>query len=169
MILNQIVAIAANLAIGKDNDLLWRYSEDLKFFKETTLNKIIIMGRKTFDSILKPRGKPLPNRFHIVISRTEHKSEFENVRYVKTLQEAYATSDMLIKLRNFPEDVFVIGGAEIYNQSLIDCQKLYITQVNKAFEGDVFYSPDYQIHFTRESFTTSLDHPELSYEVWTKS
>lgn len=169
MILNQIVAVAANLAIGKDNDLLWHYSEDLKFFKETTSGKIIIMGRKTFDSILKPRGKPLPNRFHIVISRTEHKSEFENVRFVKTLQEAYATADMLIKLQGHPEDVFVIGGAEIYNQSLMDCQRLYITKVNKDYEGDVFYSPAYQIHFTRESSRTSLEHPELSYEVWTKS
>lgn len=169
MILNQIVAVAANLAIGKDNDLLWHYSEDLKFFKETTTNKIIIMGRKTFDSILKPRGKPLPNRFHIVISRTEHQSEFENVRFVKTLQEAYATADMLIKLRGFPEDVFVIGGAEIYNQSLMDCQKLYITKVNKDFDGDVFYSPAYQIHFTRESSRVSLEHPELAYETWTKS
>jgi dihydrofolate reductase len=169
LILNQIVAVAANLAIGKDNDLLWHYSEDLKFFKETTSNKIMIMGRKTFDSILKPRGKPLPNRFHIVISRTEHKSNFENVHFVKTLEEAYSTADMLIKLRGMPEEVFVIGGAEIYNQSLVDCKKLYITKVNKDFDGDVFYSPAYQIHFTRESSRASLEHPELSYEVWTKS
>lgn len=169
MILNQIVAVSSNLAIGKDNKLLWHYPEDLKFFKETTSNKIIIMGRKTFDSILKPRGKPLPNRFHIVISRSEQKSEFDHVRFVKTLDEAYATADMLIKLRNFPEDVFVIGGAEIYNQSLMDCHKLFITRINKDFDGDVFYSPAYQIHYTRESSRTSLEHPELTFEVWTKS
>lgn len=169
MILNQIVAVSANLAIGKDNDLLWHYSEDLKFFKEITSGKIIIMGRKTFDSILKPRGKPLPHRFHIVISRSEPTSILENVRFVKSLKEAYATADMLIKLGNYPSDVFVIGGAEIYNQSLMDCQKLYITKVNKNFDGDVFYSPAYQIHFNRESSRASLEHPELNYEVWTKS
>ncbi len=169
MILNQIVAVAANLAIGKDNDLLWHYSEDLKFFKETTSNKIIIMGRKTFDSLLKPKGKPLPNRFHIVISRYEKKSEFENVRYVKTIEEAYATGDMLIKLRGYEENVFVIGGAEIYKQTMPDCQKLYITRINKAFEGDAFFTPAFQIDFARESSRPSLEHPEITYEVWTKS
>jgi dihydrofolate reductase len=169
LILNQIVAVAANLAIGKDNDLLWHYSEDLKFFKETTSNKIIIMGRKTFDSLLKPKGKPLPNRFHIVISRIESKSDFENVRFVKTIEEAYSTADMLIKLQGYAEDIFVIGGAEIYKQTMPDCQKLYVTRVNKPFDGDVFYSPAFQIDFTLESSRPSLEHPEITYEIWTKS
>ncbi|MBC7752871.1 MAG: dihydrofolate reductase [Moraxellaceae bacterium] len=166
MILNQIVAVSSNLAIGKNNDLLWHYPEDLKFFKDTTLNKIIIMGRKTFDSILKPRGKPLPNRFHIVISRSEPAAEIDQVRFVKSLKEAYATADMLIKLHNWNEEVFVVGGAEIYHQSLLDCRKLYITRINKNFDGDVYYSVEYKSHFLLDSVRASSVHPELSYEVW---
>ncbi len=169
MILNQIVAVAANLGIGKYNDLLWDYPEDLQFFKEMTSGKIMIMGRKTFDSILKPKGKPLPNRFHIVISHYESKLDFENVRFVKSLSEAYAAAKMLITLRKYSEEVFIVGGAEIYRQSLMDCQKLYITQINKTYQADVFYTPAYLEHFKRESIRESSQYPELSYEVWIKS
>ena len=166
MILNQIVAVSSDHAIGKNNDLLWHYPEDLKFFKEATSNKIMIMGRKTFDSILKPRGKPLPNRFHIVISRSEPAVQMDHVRFVKSIKEAYATADMLIKLHNWNEEVFVVGGSEIYHQSLADCQKLYITRINKYFDADVYYSTEYKSHFLLDSVRASLLHPELSYEVW---
>lgn len=168
MILNQIVALASNLVIGKDNSLIWHYAEDLKFFKEMTSGHILIMGRKTYDSILKPRGKPLPLRFHIVISRGDHISEFENVYFVKNLQAAYEMAKMLIAKKSYPENVFVIGGAEIYHQSLQDCQKLWITKINQNFDGDVFYSPAYENYFKLESARTSLEHPELEYQVWKK-
>jgi dihydrofolate reductase len=84
MILSHIVAMDRNGAIGKDNKLPWHLPEDLKFFKETTQGKIMIMGRKTFDSI----GRILPGRFHIVITRQNLKSENSNLLYVSSWDEA---------------------------------------------------------------------------------
>ncbi len=168
MILNQIVAISANYSIGKDNDIIWRYAEDLKYFKETTLNKIIITGRKNFDSIVKPRGRPLPHRFHIVISRQPSDYQHEQVFFVKSIDEAYQKAQELIDKKLYPEDVFIIGGAEIYRQTLNHSEKLYITRINKDAEGDVFYPKNFPELFERQSVRQSIDHPELSYEVWIK-
>jgi dihydrofolate reductase len=168
LILNQIVAISKNFAIGKNNDLLWHYHEDLKQFKSMTLNKIIIMGRKTFDSILKPKNKPLPNRFHIVISRTQVTSDFENVIFVTHLADAYAAAEKQIKINNYAEDVFVIGGSEIYKQTLNDTKNIYLTRIDKNFDGDVFYSVNFSDQFQLLSARKSVEHNEISYELWTK-
>jgi dihydrofolate reductase len=168
LILNQIVAVSSNFAIGKDNELLWHYPEDLKYFKATTLNKIIIMGRKTFDSILKPRNKPLPQRFHIVISRTPQMSSFENVIFVTTIAEAYAMAALQIKLKKYEEDVFILGGAEIYKQTLSDVKNIYITRVNKSYDGDAFYPSDFSNQFTRTNQTAGTESADLTFEIWSK-
>jgi len=121
-----IVAIDENKAIGKDNQLLWHLPNDLKFFKKTTSGHPIIMGRKTFDSI----GKPLPNRRNIVITRNRD-LKIEGAEVYTSLSEA---------LRNFPEEdeVFIIGGAEIYMQALPISDKIYLTQVHHQFEADTY-------------------------------
>ena len=165
MILNQIVAFSENKAIGCDNKLLWHFSEDLKYFKEKTSGKILIMGRKTFDSL----GKPLPKRFHIVISRAEKKSEFENVIYVTTVAEAYEAAKKIIEQSQWPADVMICGGAEIYRQTLADCHFLFLTRIPGEFNADAFYDADFQNQFSKTHSKTSELIPNLIYEIWTKN
>ena len=123
-----IVAIADNNAIGKDNALLLHISEDLKFFKKTTMGCPVIMGRKTFESI----GRPLPKRLNIVVSRGFH--EPEGVMVVPSLEEAYKAS--------FSERCFVIGGGQIYAQAMADVDKLIVTHVHTEIEGADTFFPD---------------------------
>ncbi len=165
MILNQIVAFSENFAIGFDNKLLWHYAEDLKYFKEKTLGKILILGRKTYDSL----GKPLPKRFHIVISRAQLKSNFENVVYVPTIAAAYAAAENLITSNAWPPDVMICGGAEIYKQTLTDCNFLFLTRIPGHFKADSFYTNDFTKYFTKIFSKPSECVPGLIYEVWSKN
>ena len=124
-----IVAIADNNAIGKDNALLWHISEDLKFFKRTTMGCPVIMGRKTFESI----GRPLPKRTNVVVSRSGYAAP-EGVVVVASLEEAFAS---------VPGDVeraFVIGGGQIYAQALSLADRLIVTHVHTVIEdADTFF------------------------------
>lgn len=163
MILSQIVAIGENFAIGKDNKLLWHFPEDLKYFKTQTSGKIMIMGRKTYDSL----GKPLPKRFHIVISRKPQTSEFANVHFVTTIEEAIAFAKT--KIGEYPEEVMVVGGAEIYKQTRRQCDRLYVTRIPGQYEGDTFYPADFAAGFTLQNRQMSEAHPGLAYEVWSKT
>ncbi len=169
MILSQIVAFSENKAIGCDNKLLWHFSEDLKYFKEKTSGKILIMGRKTFDSL----GKPLPKRFHIVISRSQKKSDFkpgfESVIYVQTISEAYAQAEKLIEKNLWPSDVMICGGAEIYKQTVNDCDFLFLTRIPGHFTADAFYDIDFSKKFTKTHSTKSESVPDLTYEIWSKN
>lgn len=126
--LNIIVAIAANNAIGKDNKLLWHLSEDLKYFKKTTLGSPIIMGRKTWKSL---PFKPLPKRENIVIS-TNKDYKPEGATLVHSTEEA-------VEYCNKLEKCFIIGGETIYKALMPFCDKLYITKVYKDFEADTFF------------------------------
>lgn len=163
MILSQIVAISDNFAIGKDNQLLWHFPEDLKYFKTQTSGKIMIMGRKTFDSL----GKPLPKRFHIVISRKPHVSDWPTVHYVTSFDEALKVAQT--KTGEYPEEVMIVGGAEIYKQTLTKCDKLYITRIPGSYEGDTFYPSDFANEFTLKNSRKSEATPGLVYEIWEKS
>lgn len=129
LVISIVVAISENNAIGKNNQLLWHLSADLKHFKEITSGHTIIMGRKTYDSI----GKPLPNRRNIVISRNTDLI-LPGVEVVGSVHEALA-------LCTSEKEVFMIGGAEIYKQSLPITQKIYLTTVHQTFEADTFF-PD---------------------------
>lgn len=121
-----IVAVAQNGVIGDKNSLLWHISEDMRFFKRTTSGHPVIMGRKTFESL----GRPLPNRTNVVISRTL--AELEGCTVVHSLEEAIAL---------FPaeEEIFVIGGAQIYALALDVADRLYITRVEQDYEGDTSF------------------------------
>jgi dihydrofolate reductase len=123
-----IVAIAKNRAIGKDNDLLWHISDDLKRFKQITMNHKIIMGRNTYDSL---PFKPLPKRESIVISRTQN-YDCPKCRTVKSIEEA-------IELMDTEKENFVIGGAQIYKEFLNKANKLYLTVVHQDFDADVYF------------------------------
>jgi dihydrofolate reductase len=128
-----IVAVSENGVIGKDNQLLWRLSDDLKQFKKLTTGHCIIMGRKTFESI----GKPLPNRTSIIISRQK---DFlvENCHVVNSLQKAVELANLLQQ----NQEVFIIGGGNVYEQALGISTKMYLTEVLTKIDGDTFFSFD---------------------------
>ncbi|WP_312825171.1 dihydrofolate reductase [Epilithonimonas sp.] len=123
-----IAAIGKNNALGKDNQLLWRLPKDLKHFKSLTENHPVVMGRKTYESI----GKALPNRTNIVVSRKDNWFE-ENILIVSKLKEALKFA------KKINEDFFIIGGGEIYKQTMELADKLEITYVEEDFEADTFF------------------------------
>jgi dihydrofolate reductase len=140
-----IAAVAENNALGKDNQLLWHLPDDFKRFKNITSGHHIIMGRKTFESF----PKPLPNRTHVIISRQKNYSQL-NCIVVTSLQEA-------IEACPKNEEVFIIGGGEIYNQSIAIADKLDITRVNHSFEADTFFP---EIDLTKWKLIFKEFHPK---------
>lgn len=133
MRLSQISAMSKNRVIGINNQLPWHLPEDLQFFKDKTKGKIMIMGRKTFDSL----PKPLPGRFHIVISRQKLESTNPLVHYVENFLAAFQLAKSL--QGTWPEEVFIVGGGEIYRQTLPFADTLYLTIIEKDFEGDAYF------------------------------
>jgi dihydrofolate reductase len=126
-----LVAADENNLIGKDNQLPWHLPADLKYFKSLTDGHCIIMGRKTFESL----KKPLPNRTHIVISRQKDYAP-EGVIVVHSIEDGIA------ECKNRGEkEAFIIGGAEIFKQSLSLADRIYLTRIHNTFEGDT-YLPD---------------------------
>ncbi len=127
MILSAIVAVAQNGVIGNNNQLIWHISEDLKYFKATTINHSIIMGRKSYESI----GKALPNRRNIIVTRNV---EFEapGCEVVNSIEEAIA-------LCSSESEVFISGGGEIYKAALPLCDRLYITEISQSYEGSTVF------------------------------
>lgn len=128
MIVKAIVAYADNKVIGKDNDLIWHLPDDLKHFKRHTAGKTIIMGRKTWDSL---GGRPLPKRRHIVITRQKD-FEAKGAEVVQSL-------DAALELAKTEDEIFIVGGAQIYELALPKTQWLEITEVHAAPEGDAFF------------------------------
>jgi dihydrofolate reductase len=120
-----IVAMSENRVIGNNNELIWKLSSDLKRFKELTTGHPVVMGRKTYESI----GKPLPNRRNIIITRNLE-YEVNGCEVVSSLEEALLLTN---------NDCFIIGGGEIYKQSLEVADKIYLTLVHKDFEGDTTF------------------------------
>lgn len=134
-----IVAKARNGAIGKDNQMPWHLPEDLKFFKETTWDHVIIMGRKTLESL----PKLLPHREHWVITRNaDYVPPYEGVRVFASLEEVYAAIAERTGKDGHPiggeEPFYIIGGGELFQQSMGDVDKAFITRVDADIEGDVF-------------------------------
>jgi dihydrofolate reductase len=134
MKLSLIVAAAENNCIGINNNLPWYLPEDLKYFKQVTMGKPIIMGRKTWESI----GRPLPGRTNIVITRNENYPEPEGVRVVRTLDAAMELAEAVAEIDG-AEELMVIGGAGIYELCLPKADRLYFTRVHAEVEGDAFF------------------------------
>ena len=130
-----IVAIAQNGTIGDKNALLWHIKEDMRFFRTTTSGHPVIMGRKTFESL---GSQPLPKRKNIVITRSD--VEFEGAFVAHSLEEAIAMVDD-------DAEVFIMGGAQIYAQALDIADRMYITRVERDYEGDTSF-------------------PEVDYSKW---
>lgn len=130
-----IVAIAQNGTIGDKNSLLWHIKEDMRFFRTTTSGHAVIMGRKTFESL---GSRPLPKRTNIVITRSDVK--FEGALTAHSLEEAIAMAEG-------DEEIFIMGGAQIYAIAMDVADRMYITRVERDYEGDTSY-------------------PEIDYSKW---
>ena len=128
--MNLIVAVDKNWGIGKDNDLLISIPEDMQFFKEKTMGKVVIMGKNTLESF--PGARPLKNRTNIVLA-------LETDYLVDGATVVYTMDDFLKEAFKYPsEDVFVIGGGSIYRQMLEHCDTCYITYIDHSFDADTF-------------------------------
>ncbi len=134
--LSAIVAVAENNAIGRDNDLLWHIPEDFKYFKRTTMGKPMLMGRKTFESL----PGMLPGRAHVVVSRSADEQEtLENLYWCTSLKDGMEKAYALAE-KSGADEVFIIGGAEVYGQTLEMLDRLYLTRVHQNYEdADAFF------------------------------
>jgi len=152
-----IAAVAANGIIGRDNRLPWRLPADLLRFKELTLGHALVMGRRTYESI----GRPLPGRVTVVLTRAPAFSP-PGVLVARSLDEALATAAGAA-----PGELFVAGGAEVYAQALPRADRLYLTRVEAAVEGDARF-PDFDRALWRLAAEERLDSgvPVCRFEVW---
>ena len=132
-IISHLVAVSNELVIGVDNDLPWNLKDDLAHFKKYTLNKVIIMGRKTYESI----GRPLPNRINYVISRTI--KEIDGAHVFNNLEEAMLSAEKHNKDLDIENEIVIIGGGYLFEETLPILNKLVITRVNCSVAGDVYY------------------------------
>ncbi len=126
-----IVGTAHNRVIGKDNDIPWHLSADLKYFKKTTLNHHILMGRTNYLSI----GRPLPGRTNVIITR-DREFTAAGCEIVNSIEDGIS-----LALANGETELFIIGGASIYEQTIGICNKLYLTEIDLEVDGDRFF-PD---------------------------
>ena len=133
-----IAAASDNNVIGKNNDLIWHLPDDFKRFKELTTGNHILMGRKTFESF----PKPLPNRTHIIITRQESYNVPDNCFTFKGVHDAL---DEILEFND--KDIWIIGGGEIYEQTMEIADKIELTRVHSNFEGDTYF-------------------PEIDYTKW---
>ena len=142
-----IVAISKNRVIGDSNKLIWHLPADLKRFKEVTGGHPIVMGRKTYQSI----GRPLPNRRNIIITRDEN-YEVDGCEVVNSIEEALLLTN---------SDCFIIGGGEIYKQTLHIATQIYLTQVDENFDGDTTFPelPPYWYVSNKEDFESDEKNP----------
>lgn len=139
-----IAAMAENRVIGMGNKIPWYLPDDFKWFKDKTMGQILIMGRKTFESI----GRPLPGRETIILSQSGYAASG-----TKTIESISQLNEFLADDERIP---FICGGAEIYRQTLALCSDLFLTCVKGEFEGDAFF-PEFENHFTSSEIVMSHD------------
>lgn len=149
-----IAALDQNRVIGKDNKIPWYISEDLKRFRALTIDHPVIMGRKTYESI----GRPLPHRDNIVLST--RLKDLVGYQVAHTMEEAIAMA------RRFEHgDIFIIGGAQIYQQALPFSQRLYLTVIEGQFAGDAYF-PDYS-EFSKVIYAQQRESADYKYQFLT--
>lgn len=148
-----IVAMDELKAIGKNNNLPWHLPEDLKFFKKVTMGHPIAMGRKTHESI----GRPLPGRGNIIITRNpDFQSEGCTV--------FHSVADFVAYCRQSEEEIFVIGGAEIFKETFEFADRLYITNIHHEFEGDTFFPKFDEAKWELKSLTKGIKDEKNPYD-----
>jgi len=152
---SMIAAIGINRELGQGNELIWKIPNDLKRFKELTEGHPIIMGRKTYESI----GRVLPNRTNIIVSR-DPEYKIEEGIVVNSIEQGLDVA------KNEPgsEEVFIIGGAQVYSLGIKFADRLYLTKINaQAPKADAFF-PDYSADFTKKTFSEKHNENGLEYE-----
>lgn len=157
MIISMIAAVGKNAELGKGNDLIWHFKEDMKFFKETTMGNTVIMGRKTFESL----PKALPNRKNIVITNNKNYSA-EGAVVVHSPDEALALAES--------EEVFIIGGGRIYSRFLPLADKLYLTEIEAECESaDTFFPHfDKSLYDAEQLSSYDVNGTKFSHVCYTK-
>jgi len=163
MLISLVVAASTNNVIGKNSRLLWHLPNDLKYFKNTTWAMPVVMGRKTFEAV----GKPLNGRTNIVITRNNdwNVPGITKVGDVEGAKQAAATTDA--------KEMYIIGGGEIYDQTLPLADKIYLTRVHTILEGDTFFPT---IETTNWKLVSNIDFPtdekhafSYSFQVWQRN
>lgn len=151
-----ILSVDQNWGIGFKNKLLARVPEDMRFFKQMTLGKVVVMGRETFDSL--PGREPLKDRTNIVVSTSKSLIK-QGITVCNSLDELFD------ELAKYPQDdIFVIGGASLYTQLLPYCSEVYITKFHKAYEADRYFPDiDKDDNWTPEVLESSLSYNDLEY------
>lgn len=145
-----IAAVGRNFELGKNNDLIWHFKQDMKFFKETTLGHTVIMGRKTFESL----PKALPNRLNVVITSDSSYSA-ENIVVVSSVEQALKYCDN--------EEAFVIGGGMIYKEFLPFADKLYLTEIEGSLENADTYFPLFDKNEYKRTVVKSTDENGIAF------
>jgi len=165
MIFSIIVAVSENNVIGKDNALIWSLPADMKFFKEKTTGHFIITGRKNYESIPE-KFRPLPNRTNIIITRQKNYHAPGTI-VVASIEEALTYAQQ----NSQEEEVFIIGGAEIFNQVLPVCHRVYLTRIHHQFEGDVFFqplAPEWKLVSSEERQPDEKNKYAFTFQTWEK-
>jgi dihydrofolate reductase len=165
MNLSIIVAASLNHAIGKNNQMLWTLPEDMRFFKNTTWGFPLIMGRKTFEAL---GNKALPGRFNIVISRQPgYSSGSQDVQTADSLVKAVALAK-----KTDAKEAFIGGGGQIYKESLLLCETIYMTRILTTIEGDAFFPeiPENIFHLTHSKKVPADEKHvySMDFQTWTK-
>lgn len=162
VVLSLLVAADEGNVIGKDNQLPWHLPNDLKYFKNLTWGLPIVMGRKTFESI----GKPLPGRTNIVITRNKAYAA-DGIVAVHTIEAA-----LDIAQQKGAREIFVIGGAEIFNSVFNQAHRIYLTRIHHRFEGDVFFpelNKDWQLVKKHQQQADDKNAYAHTFQVWERS
>jgi dihydrofolate reductase len=162
MTISLIVAVSENNVIGKNNKLPWHLPVDLKYFKNITWAMPVVMGRKTFESM----GKPLTGRTNLVVTRNKD-WKAEGAQPVKSIDEA-----IIVATELDAKEIYVIGGAEIFQSALPSADKIYLTLVHENFDGDVFFpemkQDDWKLVSNRDHEADDKNPYALSFQVWEK-
>lgn len=165
MSLSIVVAFAKNLAIGKDNKLLWRQKADMQYFKKLTQGKTVLMGKNTYLSLPKA-FRPLPNRLNIVISSGNPVEMAENLKWYTSLELA------LEDLMKMNEEIMIIGGAQIYKQAIAIVDTIYATEIDAVLDADTFFpeiNPENFEKISRQSHSKDADNEyDYSFVVYQK-
>lgn len=146
-----IAAVGKNYELGKDNKLIWHFKKDMEYFKEVTTGKTVVMGRKTYESI----GRPLPNRRNIVITSRM----LEGVETVKTIDE----------ILDIHDDIFIIGGASIYEEFIKYADKIYLTLIDKEYDADTYFPTFDENQFEKTVIKEETENDiKLTFALYTK-
>ena len=168
MILSQIAAMSKNRAIGKDNHLPWNIPEDLRYFQDKTKGHCVIMGRKTFYAI---GNKPLKQRLNVIVTKQKDLNfSYPDVKVVSSIEEAIVFCKEQIEKNLWPEEVFICGGSQIYEQTLDIVHRIYLTFIQETYEGDTFFplfdKEAFELISATPSYNSSDINPPLTFLVY---